>query len=127
MSNIEKVNEALTEWTMNVAKSVLPNVQIPPTSGIGGFMRMLNIDLRTYNIYDELGFLLRPTIKQYMEPMLSKFFAGKSDEEVKDMVMSYAEAFREQARQRGYVNLFGVHLGEDAFEGLCNILTEKLS
>ena len=123
---ITKVNEALTEWVMNVAKSVLPNVQIPPTSGIGGFMQMLNIDLRTYNIYDELGFLLKPTIKHYMQPMLNKFFEGKSDAEIKEFTMAIAESFREEARNKGYVNVFGIQLGESAFDGLHEILTKHL-
>lgn len=127
MSNVIRVNEALTEWAMNVAKSVLPNVQIPPTSGIGGFMQMLNIDIRSYNIYDELGFLLKPTIKNYLQPMLNKFFEGKSDEEVKAFAMSYAEAFKEQAREKGHVNVFGIQLGESTFDRLIDILNEKLS
>ena len=126
MSNIIKVNEALTEWLMNVAKSVLPNVHIPPTSGIGSIMQMLNVDLRAYSIYDELGFLLKPTIKHYVEPMLGRFFAGMDDEQIKTMVMSYVEAFQEQARNKGYVNLFGIQLGTNAFEGLRDIINEKL-
>lgn len=126
MSNIVKVNEALTEWVMNVAKSVLPKVQIPPTSSIGGLMQMLNIDPRTYSIYDELGFLLKPTIKHYVEPMVGKFFNGMDDEQIKTMAMSYVEAFQEQARAKGHVNLFGIHLGADAFDGLRDILNEKL-
>ena len=126
MSNIIKVNEALTEWVMKVAKSVLPQMQIPPTSGLGGLMRMLNIDPRTYSIYDELGFLLKPTIKHYVEPMVGKFFNGMSDEQVKELAMSYVEAFSEQAREKGRINLFGIHLGADAFDGLRDILNEKL-
>lgn len=127
MNNLLKVNEALTEWLMNVAKSVLPNVQIPPTSGIGGFMQMLGVDLRNYSIYDELGFLLEPTIKNHLQPMLNKFFEGKSDEEVKAFAMSYAEAFKEQAREKGHVNVFGIQLGESTFDRLIDILNEKLS
>ena len=127
MNNLLKVNEALTEWLMNVAKSVLPNVQIPPTSGIGGFLQMLGVDLRNYSIYDELGFLLKPTIKNYLQPMLNKFFEGKSDEEVKAFAMSYAEAFKEQAREKGHVNVFGIQLGESTFDRLIDILNEKLS
>ena len=127
MDNILKVSEALSEWAMNVAKSVLPKVQIPPTSTIGGFMRMLGVDLSTYNVYDELGFIIQPTIRHYVEPMVNKFLSGMSDEEVKTMAMTYAEAFRKQAAERGYVNLFGIQLGESAFLGLQNILNEKLS
>ena len=88
---------------------------------------MIGVDLRTYSIYDELGFLLKPTIKHYVEPMLNKFFEGKSDEEVKEFAMAYAEAFREQARDKGYVNLFGIQLGESTFDGLLDILNQKLS
>ena len=87
---------------------------------------MLNIDLRTYNIYDELGFLLKPTIKHYIQPMLNKFFEGKSDAEIKEFTMAIAESFREEARSKGYVNVFGIQLGESAFDGLYNILTNKL-
>lgn len=123
---LNKVNEALAEWLNNVAKSVLPQVQIPPTSGIGGFMQMLGIDLRTYSIYDELGFILKPMLRYYTEPMVSKFFEGKSDEEVKRMSLMLAESFREQARARGYVNVFGIQLGESAFEGLIDILNQKM-
>lgn len=126
MDNLLKVNEAISEWLMNVAKSVLPNVQIPPTSGLGGFMQMLNIDLRTYSIYDELGFMLKPIIRHYVEPMVNKFFVGKSDDEIKTMVTMFAESFKERARERGYVNVFGVQLGESAFNGLLDILNEKL-
>ena len=125
-SALNKVNEALAEWLNNVAKSVLPQVQIPPTSGIGGFMQMLGIDLRTYSIYDELGFILKPMLRYYTEPMVSKFFEGKSDEEVKRMSLMLAESFREQARARGYVNVFGIQLGESAFEGLIDILNQKM-
>lgn len=127
MASIDKLGEALTEWGMNVAKSVLPNVQIPPQSGIGSFMQMLGVDIRTYSIYDELGFLLKPTIKHYIEPMLGKFFDGKSDEEIKASVMSVAEEMRNQARVKGYVNVFGIQLGESAFNGLIDILNQKLS
>ena len=90
-------------------------------------MRMLGVDISTYNVYDELGFIIQPTIKHYVEPMVSKFLSGMSDEEVKAMAMTYAEAFRKQAAERGYVNLFGIQLGESAFLGLQNILNEKLS
>lgn len=126
MSNIIKVTEALTEWGMNVAKSVLPNVQIPPMSGIGSLMNMIGVDPRTYNIYDELGFIVKPMIRHYVEPMLNKFFDGKSDEEIKEMAMMFANSFAEQASERNYVNLFGIQIGRGAFEDLKDILTEKL-
>lgn len=126
MSNILKVNEALTEWMMNVAKSVLPNVAIPPTSSIGGLMQMIGVDPRTYSIYDELGFIIKPVINHYVSPMVGKFFDGKSDAEVKEMAMMFAESFREQAQNKGYVNLFGIQLGTSAFDGLIEILNQKM-
>ena len=127
MASIDKLGEALTEWGMNVAKSVLPNVKIPPQSGIGGFMAMLGIDTRTYNIYDELGFLLKPTMRRFIQPTLAKYLGGMTDAEVEEMAMEYVEAMREKASERGYINLFGVQVGANAFDGLKEILTAKFN
>lgn len=125
MASIDKLSEALTEWGMNVAKSVLPNIKIPPTSGIGSFMAMLGVDTRTYNIYDELGFLLKPTMRRFIQPTLAKYLGSMTDAEVEEMAMEYVEAMRERANERGYINLFGVQVGSNAFDGLKDILTEK--
>lgn len=127
MSSIDKLSEALTEWGMNVAKSVLPNVKIPPQSGIGSFMQMLGVDIRTYSIYDELGFLLKPTMRRFIQPTLARYLNGMSDAEVEEMAMEYAEAMREKANEKGYVNLFGIQVGANAFDGLKDILTTKFN
>ena len=127
MASVDKLNEALTEWGMNVAKSVLPNVKIPPQSGIGGFMAMLGVDTRTYNIYDELGFLLKPTMRRFIQPTLTKYLGGMSDAEVEEMAMEYVEAMHEKANEKGYVNLFGIQIGSNAFDGLKEILTNKFN
>lgn len=87
MASVDKLGEALTEWGMQVAKSVLPNVKIPPQSGLGGFMAMLGVDTRTYNIYDELGFLIKPTMRRLIQPTLNKYLAGMTDAEVEEMAM----------------------------------------
>lgn len=127
MTSIDKLSEALTEWGMNVTKSVLPNVKIPPQSGIGGFMAMLGVDIRTYNIYDELGFLLKPTMRRFIQPTLAKYLGGMTDAEVEEVAMEYVEAMREKANERGYVNLFGIQVGANAFDGLKDILTDKFN
>lgn len=127
MSSIDKLGEALTEWGMNVAKSVLPNVKIPPQSGIGSFMQILGVDIRTYSIYDELGFLLKPTMRRFIQPTLARYLNGMSDAEVEEMALEYAEAMREKANERGYVNLFGIQVGANAFDGLKDILTAKFN
>lgn len=125
MASIEKLGDALSEWGMNVAKSVLPNVKIPPTSSIGGFMAMLGVDVRTYSIYDELGFLLKPTMRRFIQPTLTKYLGGMTDAEVEEIAKEYVEAMRQQANERGYVNLFGVEVGANAFDALKDILTDK--
>ena len=127
MTSIDKLAEALTEWGMNVAKSVLPNVKIPPQSGIGSFMQMLGIDPMAYNIYNELGFLLKPTMRRFIQPTLNKYLGGMSDVEVEEMALEYAEAMREKANERGYINLFGIQVGANAFDGLKDILTAKFN
>lgn len=127
MASIDKLSEALTEWGMNVAKSVLPNVKIPPQSGIGSFMAMLGVDTSTYNIYNELGFLLKPTMRRFIQPTLTKYLGGMTDAEVEEMALEYAEALRTQANESGYVNLFGIQVGANAFDGLKDILTDKFN
>lgn len=127
MTSIDKLAEALTEWGMNVAKSVLPNVKILPQSGIGGFMQMLGVDVSTYNIYNELGFLLKPTMRRFIQPTLTKYLGGMTDAEVEEMAIEYAEAMREKANEKGYVNLFGIQVGANAFDGLKDILTNKFN
>lgn len=127
MASIDKLSEALTEWGMNVAKSVLPNVKIPPQSGIGGFMAMLGIDPMSYNIYNELGFLLKPTMRRFIQPTLTKYLGGMTDAEVEEMALEYAEAMRTQAMEKGYVNIFGIQVGANAFDGLKDILTAKFN
>lgn len=127
MGSLDKLTDGLAVWGMNIAKSVLPNVKIPPTSGIGSFMQMLGVDIRTYSIYDELGFLLQPTMRRLISPTLSKFLGGMSDVEVEEMAMEYVEAMRTKAAEKGYVNIFGVQVGANAFDGLKEILTEKFN
>jgi hypothetical protein len=41
--------------------------------------------------------------------------------------MEYVEAMREKAGERGYVNLFGIQVGANAFDGLKDILTDKFN
>lgn len=127
MASIDKLGEALTEWGMNVAKSVLPNVKIPPQSGIGNFMQMLGVDISSYNIYNELGFLLKPTMRRFLQPTLAKYLGGMTDAEVEEMALEYAEALRTQAMEKGYVNIFGIQVGANAFDGLKDILTTKFN
>lgn len=125
MTSVDKLGEALTEWAMNVAKSVLPNVKIQPQSGIGSFMQMLGIDTRTYSIYDELGFLLKPTMRRFIQPTLARYLNGMTDAEVEEMALEYVEAMRQEAANRGYINIFGIQVGANAFDGLKDILTDK--
>jgi hypothetical protein len=125
MTSVDKLGEALTEWTMNVAKSVLPNVKIQPQSGIGSFMQMLGVDTRTYSIYDELGFLFKPTMRRFIQPTLAKYLSGMTDAEIEEMAMEYVEAMRQEAANRGYINIFGIQVGANAFDGLKDILTDK--
>ena len=126
MSSIDKLSNALTEWGHNVAKSVLPSVKIPPQSGIGSFMQMLGVDISSYNIYDELGFLLKPTMRRLIQPTLHKYLGAMTDGDVEAMAMEYIEAMRQEATSKGgYLNLFGIQVGIDAFDGLRDIVTEQ--
>lgn len=112
---------------MNVAEGVLPQVSISPTSTIGRVMQgFFGIDIASYSIYKELGFLVAPTVKMAIGPMLDKYLSGLADEKIKEVAMMYADALRTQAQNNGYVNIFGIQLGANAFEGLRDILNKHL-
>jgi hypothetical protein len=128
MTSIDKVGVALSQWTFNVAKSVLPQVGIPAESAIGKFMYgILGVNPATYNVWSELGFLAEPMIQTIVTPMVNKYLAGIPEEQVKDVVIKFADAFIEQARQKGNVNLFGLQMGENAFTDLKSILISKFN
>ena len=128
MSNIDKVSAALSEWLFNVAASALPKVKIPTESPIGKFMYgILGINPSEYNVWKELGFLAEPTINVMVQPMLSKMLGSIPDDQIKEIAEKYADAFLEQAKDKGGVNLFGIELGPKAFEGLKDILATKFS
>ena len=125
MNSVDKISEALTEWATIAAKSIFPRLSIPQNSGIAKMMMLIGVNPATYNIYDELGFLLAPTVKTYLEPQLRKFFGNMPDDEIMKVAMSYIDACERQASECGHVNLFGVELGANAFTRLREILISK--
>lgn len=128
MTNIDRVSAAVSEWAYNVAKSVLPKFTVPTDSTIGRFMfGVLGVNPANYNVWNELGFLAEPMIKTIVTPMLNKYLGGIPDEQIKDIAMEFADAFVEQARKNKHINLFGLQLGENAFYGLRDILTNKFA
>jgi hypothetical protein len=127
MTNIDKVSSALSEWAFNVAAAALPSFTIPPGSAVGKFMYgILGVELGSYNVWKELGFLAEPLIQTVVTPAVHRMLSGIPDEQVPELAMKFAEAFRTQAKDKGSVNLFGLDLGPKAFDGLKDILTAKL-
>lgn len=119
MSNIEKLSEILTEWLSNVASSVLPKISIAPTSSIGRFMNgFFGIDLASYSVWNELGFLAKPAINSFVQPMLVKYLSFMPEEKIKSTALEMVGAMVKQAEMKGYVNLFGIQIGKNAFDDL---------
>ena len=126
MTNIDKVSMALSEWLFNVAAGVLPKFKIPTESAIGKFMYgILGVNPANYNIWKELGFLAEPTIQVMVSPMVNKLLGSVPDDQIKEIAEKYADAFLTEAQEKGSINLFGLELGADAFEGLKAILASK--
>ena len=117
---------ALSEWAFNVAKSVLPKIKIVPDSKVGHLMGMLGADPMKYNIWNELGFLAEPLIQTMVTPVVNKMLAGIPDEQIPELAQKFVDSFIEQANKKGSVNIFGLDLGSNAFEGLKDILTAKM-
>jgi hypothetical protein len=127
MGNIEGVSLAVSSWAFNIAKSILPKVNIPNESAIGKFMYgILGINPASYNLWSELGFLAQPTIQAFISPMLNNVLKGMTDEQIKDIAMQYVDVMIAEVERKGSINLFGLELRRDAIEDLKRLLTEKL-
>lgn len=123
MNNADRLIAAISEWLMKVAASVLPKVNISPTSTIGKAMSgLFGINPAQYNLWAELGFLLTPTIKGVIEPTMRRYLTTIPDDAIPTLATQYVDSFITQAKEKGYVNVFGVQLGASAFEGLKNII-----
>ena len=125
MTNIDKVSAALSEWGFNVAKSFLPQMKIPVGGKLGGLMQLIGADPTTYNVWNELGFLVEPMLQTVVTPAVHKMLASFPEEQIPELAMKYVDAFIERAEEKGSVNLFGLELGKNAFEGLKQILSMK--
>lgn len=126
MTNIDKVSAALSEWAFNVAKAFLPQIKIPVGGKLGGLMQIIGADPKTYNIWNELGFLVEPMIQTMVTPTVHQMLANFPDEQIPELAQKYVDAFISRAEEKGSVNLFGLELGKSTFEGLKHILSMKL-
>jgi hypothetical protein len=124
---IKSITIGISEWIENVIASALPKVSISPNGTIGKMMNgFFGIDLSTYNVWKELGFLAQPMIQNFVSPALSKYLAMIPEEQREKAIMSLVDAMIQQAEKNGYVNVFGIQLGKNAFQGLKDILNEKI-
>lgn len=127
-TKIENTIDAVNEWLLNVGASALPQVKISSQSGIGRIMSgVFGIDLSTYNVWNELGFLLTPTLDSIVRPKLGALLDNIPEAEYDKKIMEFVDCAIIQAREKGYVNVFGIQLGENAFVGLKEILSQKLN
>ena len=125
---VEKTIEAVNQWLLNVGASALPQMKVSPQSGIGRLMAgVFGIDLASYNVWNELGFLLAPTIKSVIAPKLNSLLSNIPEEGYNEAVISIVDSAIAKAHADGYVNIFGIQLGENAFVGLKEILLQKLN
>lgn len=109
----------------NVASSFLPQVRMSPSSGIGRIMTIIGIDVSRYNPWNELGFLVEPVVETVLAPMVSKYLSGFSEKQLTDAVDKIVDSCISQAKEKGYVNVFGIQLGSDAFDGLKDLLKNE--
>ena len=126
MAKIDIISQALSEWAFKVAKSILPQVQIPVGGKLGGLMQILGVNPATYNIWNELGFLAEPVIQTLVTPAIQRLMQGIPEEQVEELALKYVDAFIEQAKKKGSVNLFGVELEKDDLKELKSLLETRL-
>ena len=127
MAKIDIISQTLSEWAFKVAKDLLPQLQIPNGGKLGGFMQILGVNPATYNVWSELGFLAEPVIQNMVTPAVARMLQGIPDEQVGELALKYVDAFIEQAKKKGSVNLFGVGLEKDDLNELRSLLESRLN
>ena len=120
---IKSITIGISEWLENVIASALPKVSISPNGTIGKMMNgFFGIDLSTYNVWKELGFLAQPMLQNFVAPTIEKYLTMIPEEQREKAIMSLVDAMIDKAEKDGYVNVFGIQLGKNAFQGLKDIL-----
>jgi hypothetical protein len=125
MANIDKVSLALSEWAFKVAKSILPQLNIPVGGRLAGMMQILGVNPATYSIWNELGFLAEPVIQTMVTPVVGKMLSGIPDEQVQELALKYVDAFVKQAQEKGAVNVFGIAIDESDLNDLREMLVKR--
>lgn len=125
MANIDKVSLALSEWAFKVAKSILPQLNIPVGGRLAGMMQILGVNPATYSIWNELGFLAEPVIQTMVTPVVGKMLSGIPDEQVQELALKYVDAFVKQAQEKGAVNVFGIAIDESDLNELREMLVKR--
>ena len=127
MTNLDKVSSAVSEWIFKVAASVFPKYQIPAGSTIGNIMRgFFGINPASYNVWNELGFLAEPIIQTMVTPRVNQYLGSLPEDKIKEIAFKFVDSMVAEANRKGSINLFGMQLGSDAFNGLRNIMVSKL-
>ena len=93
MNNSELVAVAVRKWLTPIVKTIGDGIKIPVTSGIGKFMSsFFGLDLSTYNVLNELDFIIEPTLDYIIKPQLAKLSKFIPDEQIPKVVNSYLDA-----------------------------------
>lgn len=127
MAKIEILSQALSEWAFKVAKSILPQVQIPVGGKLAGLMQVIGVNPATYNIWNELGFIAEPLIQTMVTPAVGRLLQGIPDEQVAVLAVKYVDAFIARSKEKGAVNLFGVEIEEAEWQELKSMLETRLN
>lgn len=119
MTNAELVAVAIGKWLTPIVKTIGGGIKIPVTSGIGKFMgSVFGLDLSTYNLLNELDFIIEPTLDYIIKPQLAKLSKFIPNEQIPKVVNSYLDAAISKATAKGSVNLFGFEFEATAFQNL---------
>lgn len=127
MAKIDILSQALSEWAFKVAKSILPQVQIPVGGKLAGLMQVIGVNPANYNIWNELGFLAEPLIQTMVTPAVGRLLQGIPDEQVAELAVKYVDAFIARSKEKGAVNLFGVEIEEAEWQELKSMLQTRLN
>lgn len=128
MTNTELAATAIRNWLSLIVKTIGGGVKLPLESNMARFLASaFGIDLSTYNVLNELDFIIDPTLDYIVKPQIAKLSKFIPDESIPKVLTSYVDSAIAKAKAKGSVNVFGFEFEAVAFQNLKNELDKSFN
>lgn len=128
-SNAEILTAVITHWVSPMSEAVANSVLGTKLMGVNEWAKKYFPLPVNYNVTQELGFLLRPTVNAMLGPAISRVLqsSGIEDSDIPKYAHELAKSMRNEANEKGVVTVFDTFiLSESDIITLQDLLNKNL-